>query len=197
MAVTLGNAGSGSTLVATPSSTTLATKSVTAGSGIAFTTSATDITIANTQTNICIVRNSADITYLNGSAANLTFNTDEYDPAGMHSTSVNTDRINILENGMYNIISCIALTGNAAATDVVYNTVYASISGVSTAITQSSTIPRAASGGNLGSSRLLFLSAGDYVTSQVSNSSGQTVVIKAYGAPFYQSPILSVMKVSN
>ncbi len=194
-AVTLTNAGTTS-LVNTPAGPNVKTKGLVPASGIAFSTSSTDIAISSTQSNICILRNSADIVYTNGTSAAINFDTEEYDPAGMHSTSVNPDRINILEDGIYYVTCGLAISGNVSSTDVMYITIYGVISGSSTSIAQDSVIPKG-SNNNLNCSRLIKLAAGDYVIAYVTNSSNETITVKAYGAGYYQSPIFSAVKVSN
>lgn len=195
MAVTIANLGTTS-LIGTPSTTTLATKGLVASSGISFNTSATDVTISTRTTEYCIVGNSTNITVNNGASANLMFDTEYADPSGMHSTVTNPDRINILSNGLYEVKGYTYWAGNNAATDDIYLSLF--WIDVSTATTSNvciSTVIPKGTAATLLVSRILPMEAGDYVLLQYANISGVNLAIT--GATNQLSPWFSVVKLSN
>lgn len=202
MSVTLGNLGAGSSLVGTPSTTTLATKGVAAGSGIAISTSSTDVTLSVQTSSVCIIRNSAPVNYANGSATTVLFDTEVTDPSDMHSTSVNTGRINILSAGIYQINAGIVFSlASTPATDLVYAYLYRNASGVGLQYLgmASALVTTATNRGTLTFSRLASLAVNDYLYLQFHNASGvQATILGASSATnYYASPVFQAIKVSN
>jgi hypothetical protein len=193
MAVTLGNVGSGSTLVGTPSSTTLATKSITAGKNMTFTTSATDVSIAY-NTPACRIINTSPSTLTNGSSAVWTFNSEIYDPTGMHSTSVNTERVNIATTGIYHIDFCVQFAPAVGPGGIVYWTIYRNTGGVDTAIGGYSILCNGVIQWIVAIPCTAAFTAGDYLTVFWANSSGVTLTPGYYSE---YSPCLTVTYIGS
>lgn len=63
--------------------------------------------------NLLVVSNSANISIPNNTATVLTFDTDDQDYDGAHSTSVNTDRINAAQAGLVNLSVVVRFAANA------------------------------------------------------------------------------------
>lgn len=59
------------------------------------------------------VHNSAVQSIATGTFVAITFDSERYDPAGMHSTGSNTSRITVPVAGRYHIGGCIAIAQNA------------------------------------------------------------------------------------
>lgn len=198
--VTLSNAGSGSTLVNDGTGPALATKSVTAGSGIAFTTSATDISMATSISDVCIVYNSTDFTVTNTSTLTLTYDSEEYDPAAMHSTSSNQGFINVLSDGLYEIKAFINTSGHASATNNLNWYLYHHTGGSDIGIALATIIPLTATTKQMQMTRVRRATAGDYFFNFFQNVCGQTITIYSpttLGASTRESPMFMVTKLSN
>lgn len=71
--------------------------------------------------SFCIVQNSTTQSIAHNIGQNLTWDTDTYDPANLHSISASTDEIIIKSTGMYEIVANLELAGFAAGTT---NTIY-------------------------------------------------------------------------
>lgn len=71
--------------------------------------------------SICIVNNAGAQSIAHNLNQNLTWDTDTYDPANLHSTSVNPEEIIIKSTGIYEITANLELAGFAAGTT---NTIY-------------------------------------------------------------------------
>lgn len=130
----------------------------------------------------CRVRNSADITIATGTSTKLTFNTEDFDYGGMHSTSTNTGRITIPTggDGTYLIGAQVLWAANGTGIrDInikLNNTTYlaqntALTAGAGTTMTMST-------------STLVALTATDYIEVEVYQNSGGNLSATA----FYQSP---------
>ena len=137
-------------------------------------------------TPYCQVIDTTGQAWDNDTTAHMTFNTNLEDPLGMHSTSSDTDRINILQTGLY------ALNLSFQFTETVAGPVYFSF------ILNGSTIISA--GGIIDLSELQNMStivpleAADYVSAQINNQSGDTVTAD-YISPY--SPMFSVCYVGT
>lgn len=189
MSVTLGNLGTNS-LVGTASSTTLATKGVAGGTNITITSSSTDVTIAY-NTPYCRVTETSPGSWTNGTNQNLTYTTELNDPTGMHSTSMNTDRINIATTGLYACNLDLQVTFTGTTTGPIYfymlnsATVIAS-TGENWRVTTEQIL--------INLSCIVPLSAGDYVVTRMNNTSGLTVT-PVYSSAY--SPLFSVCYVGS
>lgn len=193
--VTLTNAGTTS-LVNDGTGPAIATKGLVGGSGIALSTSSTDVTITRTITQYCIVSASSTQTINTATNANLNFNTEVADPASMHDTVTNNDRINILEDGIYDIKCNILFGASNSITDVMYLRLYRYVSSIMSAgvLGQVAVYPKGTTMSSFSLSRLATLATNDYVYLNVSNISGVNLTtIVASGA----YPIFSVAKVST
>lgn len=132
-------------------------------------------TAAHARTPVCRVYNSAYQAIANVTQTNVTFDTEPFDPDGMHSTSVNTERITCVTPGyyMFGMVASWAAhaTGyrehfitvyNAAGTaqaNLAYTLIQAvTVAGVATSIQCSEPYP--------------FSAAGWYAKTWVSHSSG-------------------------
>lgn len=201
--ITLGNIGAGNTIVGTPSSTTLATKGIIAGSNVTIYSSSTDLTINSSSPGsvayTCIVNNSTSQSYSTGVTTNVTFDTELYDPSNMHSTSSNTERINILASGIYDIRCNLILPCPSGASSYAYLSIYWYDYSASTtySIAEAVGIMVVASPTNYISlicTRIAKLDVNDYVYLGLTNSTGTslsgTVVSLA-------TPVFSVMQVSS
>lgn len=191
MSVTLVNLGTTS-LVGTASSSTVATKGLVAGTNMTFTTSSTDVTIAY-NTPICRVTNSSPPAITTSTTPTLLWDTNLEDPTGMHSTSMNTDRINILTTGVYTVSCCIQYSPASAPTGNVFISLMRVSGGTTTigavghAITQNAPYIWNAS-------CTLKLTAGDYVYVVFQN--GTTVTLTPTRASNY-TPVFTVNYVGN
>jgi hypothetical protein len=78
----------------------------------------TDVNYFATDKPICRLRHTANLALTNGAWTKITFDTETFDPAGMHSTSVNTSRITIptSEGGVYFFEGGVEITANNTAT---------------------------------------------------------------------------------
>lgn len=94
----------------------------------------------------CRVYNSATQSIANTTTVALTFNSERWDPTGMHSTVTLTNRITFLDAGVYALAACVSFQGNAtgrrnvairidgATTIVAQNLQAVSVAGVETTI---------------------------------------------------------------
>ncbi len=123
----------------------------------------------------CLLTNNAAQTISNSTLTIVTFNTETFDDYGMHSTSSNTGRINILRTGQYWLF---AFTIFASATTGVRQ-IYYKVNG---SYTQAAIFPIAA--GNetqVYFPALVNLTAGDYVEMVVWHSNGGNLNINNLG----------------
>ena len=74
--------------------------------------------------SVCVVTNSTTQAIAHNLTTNITFNTETLDPAGLHSTSVDTDQIIIKCAGLYEVVANIEMAAFAAGTT---NTVFGRI----------------------------------------------------------------------
>lgn len=77
--------------------------------------------------SFCIVNNAGTQSITHNVAQNLTWDTDTYDPANLHSTSVNPEEIVIKSTGMYEIVANLELASFATPTPTT-NTVHGRVS---------------------------------------------------------------------
>jgi hypothetical protein len=200
--VTLTNAGT-TTLVNDGTGPALATKGLVAGNYISFSTSSTDVTITGDQyptiTDVCIVTNNANILINNGAQSALTFNTEVLDPSGMHSTSMNTDRINILADGLYLIQGSATWQAQAGTTGIVALLIYLVRSSTTYDIGSAACASPAGQNERVCFGRVFSLLNGDYLTLQAFNSSGanKNVLSQTSGGSIYASPLFSVTKLGT
>ena len=192
MSVTLGNLGT-TTLVGTPSATTVATKGLVSGNGIAFSTSATDVTI-KMMAQSCIARNSSGQNVNAFSTAVLGFDTDEYDPYTMHDVSSNNSRIYAPVSGIYYVSCTMQWTTTAAGT--MGMTINRVTTGPTTAgllntysYTSGATINYGING-----TRLTFMLEDDYVEVTALNGTSATATVQ--GGTAY-TPVFSLALISG
>jgi hypothetical protein len=198
-AVTLTSAGGDETLVADENAPPdLQIKGLTAGSGISLSASSTDVTIANTINSTCIVRNSVDVPYTASTGGYLAWDTEEYDPSGMHDTVTNNDRINVLESGVYEVKSGLVTTASASATGFIFMTLYwyKSSDDSNNIISRAMMYPNNSSFASMEASRLISVSAGDYFRAYFYNLSSITITI-SYATPNNYASFFSVIKQST
>lgn len=74
--------------------------------------------------SVCVVTNSTTQSISHNLTTNLTFNTETLDPAGLHSTSADTDQIVIKCAGLYEVVANVEMAAFAAGTT---NTVFGRI----------------------------------------------------------------------
>lgn len=170
-AITHGSLGSGTSLIGTAASTTIANKSLVASSGIGISSSSTEVTIG-VDTPYCRVTDNTGPTITNGSAPTLTWNTNQFDPTGMHSTSVNTDRINIAVTGLYSVNVILQVSWSVTPTGPVFVTIRQN---GATVVGANGFMPANAQVNSF--STIYPFTAADYVTVVFSNNSGQTLTL--------------------
>lgn len=199
--VTHGSAGGSETLVATPSTTTIATKGITAGNSIALSSTSSAVTIDYDppQNPVCIVYNSSDISVPNTAQVSVTFDTESLDPTGMHSTMSNTDRINIIDPGVYSATFNLRWSVDAGATGPVNLIIRLTRSATTNAIAFSQgRIPNSSGNVNTGLTRVINLLNGDYLTFIAWNTSGVDLnAISTVGSFEAASPVASVVKICD
>ena len=195
-AITHGTLGSGTSLVGTPASTTIANKSLVAESNLAISSSSTEITISTVIEEMCIIRNSTNTSFINGSAAFLTFDTEEYDPSGMFTSG--NPNIDVQSDGIYQVNVIIGVDINASVTNGVMlcNLYHIPSGGGGTVIGRATVIPSGAPTGSryMSLTRIYQASTGDSFQVQIQNGSGQTINVLSSAEA---SPMFSVTKISN
>lgn len=112
-------------------------------------------------------------TLANGSESTLTFDSERFDNANLHDTSVNTDRLVSPTTGLY-LITCSIETNAAPLTGVLRIAFYKN--GTVNALARSSMAPNAVSHTLSTYARLV---TGDYVIARVLNTTGASVNILA------------------
>lgn len=136
----------------------------------------------------CEVTNTTNIVTSNNVTLKIPFNTNKRDVKGMHNISVNDSRINILKSGTYNIIGTIEWDANTSGTRTttikVNDTYYIGID------------VRIVSAAEVIANQVVaqsYLSVGDYIELEVSQSTGGALSIFADTL----SPKLSIQKVGD
>lgn len=195
MAVTIASLGGTETILGTPATTTLATKGITAGANIKISSTSSAVTIAS-PTPACRIINTSPSALTNGSSSTLTFNTNIYDPTGMHSTSVNTERVTIATTGIYHIDFCMQYVSTGAPNGPMYFSVYRNTSGVDTGIAAYGPVSYWTNSVTLiaSFSTTALLTAGDYIYATWANATGVTQTPN-YLNEFY--PVMSVIYVGS
>jgi hypothetical protein len=123
----------------------------------------------------CLLTNNAAQTISNSTLTIVTFNTETFDDYGMHSTSSNTGRINILRTGQYWMFAFTIFASATAGLRQIYYKVNGSY-------TQATIFPIAAgSETQVYFPALVNLTAGDYVEMVVWHSNGGNLNINNLG----------------
>lgn len=193
MSVTLGNLGTTS-LVGTPSSTTVATKGVAGGTNITVTSSSTDVTIAY-NTPYCQVISGSPGSWTAGTNANILYNTDLSDTTGMHSTSSNTDRINIATAGLYALNLTLQYTVSGTPTGNVYFYFIRVRSAVETIVGSLGVYGRINDTYLINMSCIVALQGSDYVVTRLNNTLGGVTVTPVYSGVY--TPMCSICYVGT
>ncbi len=124
----------------------------------------------------CHVFNSAALNVAHNTEVFLTFNSERYDTDGMHSTSVNTDRITFNTPGIYEVTAGVDITANT--TGIRYP--FFQLNGTTALGYEISAAPSVGSMAFMVSTRWKF-AAGDYVRIGVYQSSGITLQVLRTG----------------
>lgn len=135
------------------------------------------------------VYNNAALSIATATNTILTFNSERFDPSGMHSTSVNTSRITISEAGVYSLAAGVRFAANATGERLV-NILLNGTTIIAQARTPANAVVSAAT--SIGVSTLYALVAGDYVEVQVYQSSGGNLNVEVSGS---FSPEFSIARV--
>lgn len=195
MAVTIGNVGSGNTIIGTPSTTTLATKGIIAGTNTSITTSSTDITIsANstpTDSPICLVYRNTTQSLPTSTATTITFNTVTLDPYSMWD-SIGGQKITIPSNGVYFVSAQVLVLASALSNGWVSMIIFKNATDY---VAYSYSI--VAGGSNyvsVNASAYVSLSTSDYLTASCTNLTGTTFGTIATGG---LAPLFQVVKVRS
>lgn len=192
--VTLTNAGSGSTLVNDGSGPSLAVKSLTASTNINFTVSGTDIAIAGapvpSDSPICIVRRTSDVTIATGATDTITWQSAIYDPYSMWDGATT---ITVPSTGWYQIILNMRFSGDVAANGSVLIRV---TDATDTSNTGVKTLAAGMSVGNetilLNSVAIVYLTASTGLISRATQNTGVIRTIQSTGT---YTPTMSVWKI--
>jgi hypothetical protein len=138
----------------------------------------------------CRVRNNAAFSHNStGNYLAITFNTELWDPYGMHSTSANTSRITITIAGWYLVWGGALFAANATG----YRQLLIYLSGTSTLALQSDNAPSASSPTGLSVSTLWYFTAGDWVELLAFQNSGGNLNIDSSA---YYTPEFAAMRLS-
>lgn len=125
----------------------------------------------------CRVYNNANISTTSGaSALALTFNSERYDTDGMHSTSVNTDRITINTAGLYVITADVWFASNATGR----RAAFVNLNGI---VTITGLVISATNGDDtdMNLATTYKLAAGDYLQVLVQQNSGGALNVRGVG----------------
>jgi hypothetical protein len=183
------------TAFAFPANSTLTNVNVTGGSTLA----SLNVTGGSTLADLTVtanplaarVTNNADLNTANGSTTRLTFNTQTFASAGMHSTTTNPGRLIAASSGMYLITACVSW--NASASTSGYRRLRILIDG-SSIVAQDT---RNGDGDGLGATHqsvttiYRFASSGGYAEVEVQQNSGSTLSVRPVGDT---SPIFAMTK---
>jgi hypothetical protein len=182
--ITLASAGGTQSIVATPSTSTLAVKGLN-GNQVAFgSPDPNEVVLYRNQyqnvSSICtVVSDTIDIN--NNAIKAIPFPTSLVDPSGMHSTTTNNDRITILEPGYYLLNMNGSWEPGTLSTGVLLSFFSrfdssASLTGNFGPVTKKNVPSHLLRYNN---SRVIFLDVGDYVRCLCQNLSGQTRYISS------------------
>lgn len=117
----------------------------------------------------CRVFNSAAISIPNSTTTALTFDSERYDPTGMHSTVTNTSRITISTAGLYLVTGHVAFAGNATG----FRWIAVSLNGTTTLLAMHNQLSVTAADQALFSvSTVWKFSPGDFIQLLVNQTSG-------------------------
>lgn len=121
------------------------------------------------------VYNNADLTIATATATALTFNSERWDDAAIHSTSTNTGRLTVPAPGRYSVGAHVRFASNATGFRVVYLYVNSTLIAIDAR--------PAVNGGptDISITTEWEAAAGDYFTVQVYQSSGGNLAVTAAG----------------
>jgi hypothetical protein len=141
--------------------------------------------------------NSADIPVAADATITLTWNTERFDNMGMHSLSTNTDRITIMEPGIYQVTAMVYWArpnSGLLINGQMEMSVYQNRSGTVRQFIRDSRYI-SLSNGVQSASQIIDLQAGDYLYVQVSNKTSHTDLKIDAAQPY--SPYFSVVKLGT
>ena len=129
------------------------------------------------------VYNSAAISIPNNTATILTFNSERYDTDGLHSVSVNTDRLTCTRSGVHLISASIQFAAAAGGRRQLYFVVTPLLGGAAAVAAEQRTPIGVTAADQITISAIYSLSAGDYVQLVAYQNSGGALNVDA--APNY------------